>query len=214
MATVQNLYEAAIASATANDAGKLSTDLEVINHLNHTFQLRYALWSEAAGDAASGLPLTLTFSGTPATVTLPTDLIDINRVEFVSTGAKVRILPVEEKDRSWHLAPSVYRQGLTLVSRGQTGDPITGTVVTTWIDDAPATLTTLSSAIDIRFPVRFHKLLILDLALYLDTKDEGRDPSQHQKLLTEYQYEDSMFKTVSQLGQSSTQNPTLPKGLP
>lgn len=194
MATVQDLYEAAVASSTANDAGKLSVDLEMLNHLNRTFQLRFAVWSQIVGGAASGVPLLITFSGTPPTATLPTDIIDIDRLEIA--GLKVRMLPVEEKDRSWHLAPGVYRQGLTLVSRGLTGDPIAGTVMTAWIDDAPATLTSLASVIDIRFPVRFHKLLILDLALYLDTKDEGRDPAQHQKLLDDYGREDQMFGAV------------------
>lgn len=194
MATVQDLYESAIASSTANDAGKLSTDTEILNHLNRTFQLRFAVWSQIVGGAASGTPLLLTFSGTPATVTLPTDIIDVDRLEV--GGLKVRMFPVEEKDRSWHLPPGVYRQGLTLVSRGNAGDPIIGNILTAWIDDAPATLTALSSVIDVRFPVRFHKLLILDLALYLDTKDEGRDPAGHQKLLDEFNREEQMFGAV------------------
>lgn len=194
MAIVQDIVEASYASSTASDAGKLATDLELVNHLNRTFQLRFAVWSQIVGGAASGVPLSLTFSGSPATASLPTDIIDIDRLEIA--GLKVRMLPVEEKDRSWHLAPGVYRQGLTLVSRGNSGDPIAGTVMTAWIDDAPATLTSLASVIDIRFPVRFHKLLILDLALYLDTKDEGRDPTGHQKLLDEYGREEQSFGQV------------------
>jgi hypothetical protein len=194
MAIAQDLIEAAYASSTANDPGKLSLDNELYNHLNRTFQLRYALWSKAVGDTASDVPLTLTFSGTPPTIPLPTDIIDIDRLEIA--GTKAYLIPIAEKERSWHLAPSVYRQGLSLVSRGQTGDPISGTTMTLWIDDAPATLSSLSSVIDIRFPVRFHKLLILDLALYLDTKDEGRDPAQHQKLADEFQAEQSMFEAV------------------
>jgi hypothetical protein len=194
MVIVQDLVEAAYASSTANDPGKLALDNELYNHLNRTFQLRYALWSKAVGDTASDAPLVLTFSGTPPTVPLPTDIIDIDRFEIA--GTKGYLIPIAEKERTWHLAPSIYRQGLSLVSRGQTGDPIIGTVMTLWIDDAPATLSSLSSTIDIRFPVRFHKLLILDLALYLDTKDEGRDPAQHQKLVDELQNEEQMFSAV------------------
>lgn len=192
--TVQTIVEAGYAKSTSSDPGKLAGDLELVNELNRTFQLRYALWSTAVGGAASGVPLLLTFSGTPATATLPTDIIDIDRLELA--GTKVRMLPVEEKDRAWHLPPAVYRQGLSLVSRGLTGDPVVGNVLTAWIDDAPATLANLSDVIDARFPVRFHKLLILDLALYLDTKDEGRDPAQHQKLIDEFQLETQLFEKV------------------
>jgi hypothetical protein len=194
MAIVQDFIEAAYASSTANDPGKLSVDLELINHINRTFQLRYALWSKAVGDTASDTPLVLTFSGTPPTVSLPTDLIGIDRFEIA--GTKGYLIPIAEKERGWHLAPSIYRQGLSLVSRGQTGDPVNGTVMTLWIDDTPATLSSLSSVIDIRFPVRFHNLLILDLALYLDSKDEGRDPAEHQKLLDAYQGDQAMFESI------------------
>jgi hypothetical protein len=193
MAIVQDIVEAAYAASTANDPGKLALDNELYNHLNRSFQLRYAQWTQPAGDAAH-TQISLTFSGTPASVTLPTDIIEIDRVEI--NGTKGYVIPVHEKERGWNLAPAMYRQGLSLISRNKVGDPVNGTPITLWIDDAPATLSSLSSVIDIRFPVRFHKLLILDLALYLDTKDEGRDPAEHQKLMDQYEHEEAMFGAV------------------
>lgn len=198
--TAQQLIEAGYAKSTANDPGKLAVDIELLAELDRTFQLRYALWSSAADDGSLS-SIALTFAGTPASVTLPTDIIDVDRLEI--GGEKANLIPVAEKERLWHLPPAIYRQGLSLISRGHSGDPVNGTALTLWLDDAPASITALNSVIDVRFPVRFHKLLTLDIALYLDTKDIGRDPAQHQKLLDEYQREEAMFRAVAPAADSA-----------
>lgn len=210
MATALDLIQAGYASSTANDAGRLAGDSEMLARLNRTFQSYYALWTDAAADGALSNQ-SFTFSGIPASVTLPTDVIDVDRLEI--SGTKANLIPLVEKERLWHLAPAVYRQGLSLVSRGQTGDPVAGTVVSVWLNDPPATLSALSSVIDVRFPVRFHLLLILDLALYLDSKDEGRDPVQHQKLQAQFDHDEAVFKAVAPTSNSAKDKASNPKGL-
>lgn len=208
MTTAQQLIEAGYASSTANDAGRLATDTEMLGRLNRTYQGYYALWTEAAADGGLSLQ-SFTFGGAPPSVTLPTDVIDVDRLEI--NGDKANLIPVAERERTWHLAPAMYRQGLSLVSRGQAGDPIAGTVLSAWIDDAPAALSALSSVIDPRFPVRFHTLLVLDLALYLDSKDEGRDAQQHAKLDAQFAREEALFKAVAPNADSAKDKSTNPR---
>lgn len=208
MTTAQQIIEAAYARSTDNDPGKLAVDAELISHLNRDYQARYGLWSLKAGDAAVA-SVALTLAGTPPSATLPTDIIDIDRIE--TAGARVNLIPVNEKDRSWHQAPSVYRQGLSIVSRNQTGDPVLGQSVTLFHNDAPATLSALSSTLDARYPARFEILLILGLAIYLDTKDTGRDLSSHTELKEEYERYDALFNAEVGIDNSATQRGTQPR---
>lgn len=203
--TAQALIEAAYSRSTANDAGKLASDAELLGRLNRVFQGLYALAARQRPDEFLAA-LVLTIGGSPAFAILPSDQIEIRRIQNAS-GAKVHLIPTREVDRSWHIAPSVYRVGLALTSRGRVGDPIPGDVLTLWVLDAPATLVTLATLIDLRFPTRHHEILANDLALYLATKDEGRDPAhytqvandQRQKLVafaTEYDLDASALEFV------------------
>lgn len=209
MTTAQQIIEAAYARSTDNDPGKLAVDAELISHLNRDYQARFGLWSLKAGDAGMAAVF-LTLLGAPPAATLPTDIIDIDRLEDQS-GNPVRLIPLNEKGRSWHLAPAVYRQGLLIVSRNQAGDPGLGSIVTLFHNDAPAPLTVLSSTLDSRYPARFEILLILGLALYLDTKDTGRDLSSHTELKEEYERYDALFNAEVGIDNSATQRGTQPR---
>lgn len=209
MTTAQQIIEAAYARSTDNDPGKLAVDAELISHLNRDYQARFALWSLKAGDAALA-STALSFAGNPALAVLPADIIDIDRIEDLS-GNKVNLIPVNERGRPWHLAPAVYRQGLTLTSRAQAGDPGTGASYVLFYNDAPATLSALSSVLDARYPARFEMLLILGLAIYLDTKDTGRDLSSHTELKEEYERYDAMFNAEVGIDNSATQRGTQPR---
>lgn len=213
MATsVLTLCQAAIRNSTANDAGTLATDSELIGQLNRDYQTRYALWALAAGDDALGRA-TLTMSGSPLSVTLPTGAISLVRIELASDGSQVNLIPVNEKDRSWHLAPAVYREGNVLRSRGQSGDPQVGAQLLVFHDDAPVDLTTLTDTLDTRFPARFEDLLVLGLALYLDSKDTGRDPTQHAALAERFQRADAVFQAVVDKTDAARQRSSQPKGM-
>lgn len=209
MTTAQQIIEAAYARSTDNDPGKLAVDAELISHLNRDYQARFGLWSLKAGDAAVA-SVSLTLLGPPAGATLPTDIIDIDRIEDTS-GSRINLVPINEKNRAFHLAPVVYRQGLALLSRGQTGDPSIGQTLVVFHNDAPAPLTALSSVLDTRYPARFEMLLILGLAIYLDTKDTGRDLSSHTELKEEYERYDAMFNAEVGTDNSATQRGTQPR---
>jgi hypothetical protein len=174
MSTAQQLIEAAYARSTANDAGKLAGDGELLGHLNRKYQALYAIYASLSGDNAITKTAIVFAGGPPAAAPLPTDIIDIVRVEKAD-GSRAYLIPASEKDRSWHLAPAMFRQGNSLVSRNQAGDPIAADSYNLFHIDSPATLAALATAIDARFPVRFEDLLVLDLAVYLSVKDEGRN---------------------------------------
>jgi hypothetical protein len=194
MTTAQQLIEAGYSRSTANDPGKLAGDPELIAYLNRRYQLRFSLLAAASGDNLLAKTV-LTLAGSPASVALPADLIDVVRLENAA-GSKVHIVPAEEKDRSWHQTPAVFRQGLSLVSLMRSGDPGVGGVLTLFYLDAAAALTVLASALDARYPARFENLLIVDLALYLSGKDEGRDAGEYKELATEMAREEAAFNLL------------------
>lgn len=179
MTTAQVLIEAAYARSTANDPGKLATDAELLGRLNRTYQMVYGLAAKQRPDEFATLT-TLTL-GVPPQVALPVDLIEVRRL-LNALGAVVHLIPAAELTRLWNIPPCVYRLGSTLYSRGQAGDPITGDVLTAQLLLSGTTLSALSTSLDATYPTRHVELLSNDLALYLDLKDEGRDPSQFQKL--------------------------------
>jgi hypothetical protein len=183
MTTAQQIIEAGYARSTLNDPGKLAGDLELIGHLNRRYQLRCAELALAAGDNWLSRQ-TISFVGSPATLSLPADVIDLNRLE-AADGSKVHLIPNDEKDRAWHVGPSVIRVGNTIVTRGKSGDPGTGFPLTVHLLDAPVALVALASVLDPRYPARHEPLLILDLSIYLSIKDEGRDMNDWTQLVHE-----------------------------
>jgi hypothetical protein len=206
MSTAQSLIEAGYARSVANDAGKLASDGELLLHLNRKYQSLYAIMALAGGDNALAKTV-LVFGGVPASAVLPVDLIDIKRIERPD-GSKVYLIPADEKDRSWHLAPAVYRQGGSLISRGNTGDLVAAESVNVFHLDAPAALSALVSVTDARFPVRYEDILVLDLAIYLSTKDEGRSETEYKQLKDEYADAMAMFNALVRGSNTALERPS------
>jgi len=211
MATVQTIYEGAIARSTANDPGKLVTDGEAVGVLDRIFQCLYAI--AAMGDPSRFLAKTNLAALSSLAATLPVDTIEIRRITSVSgsitAGAKIRLIPAEEVDYTTiHLAPAVYRQGASIVSRGGAGDPANGDVLAVTHIDAPTTLSALGTTIDARFPARYHELLVLHLAIYMATKDVGaRQSAETQALITERKMYLEMFLQLCNLTPAALQTP-------
>lgn len=201
MATAQTFLEAAYLRSAANDPGKLAQDAELIGHVNRVFQRFFALFAKARPDEAASTG-TLLLAGNPAFVALAADLIAMVSVK-TATGLQVHLIPASEKQRLWHIAPCVYRIGNTIFSRALGGDPLAGDVLTVVQLDAPATLNALGSPVDVRFPTRHHQLCIDSLALYLDTKDDGRSTEEHAKIVAEYQTALSTFASEYDLPPSA-----------
>ena len=192
MATVVSTWiEAAYNRSAANDPGKLAQDAEVIGHINRVFRRFFALFAKARPDEAASTS-SIVVLGNPASYTIPDDTIAITGL-LTAAGAQVHLIPEHERQRLWHMAPSMYRIGATLYSRALGGDPIGGDGLTITLLDPPATLAALTDTIDTRFPTRHHQLCIDALALYLDTKDDGRSTEEHAKLIAEYQTALSTF---------------------
>lgn len=198
--TAQQIIEAGFARSTASDAGKLAVDGEMINNLNRRYQSMFAMMAKYQPDNVSA-STTLTFASSPATVALPTDIINILRVEQQS-GARAYLYKATEKDRTYLLSPGVYRRGNSLVTIGGASDPVAGTVWNLIYNDAPATLSVLASTLDTRFPVRYENILILDQAVYLSIKDEGRDAQRIAALKGEFAQEYKFF--LDAIGASNT----------
>lgn len=216
MATnAQVIFEAGMARATSNDPGKLVVDGEVLGRLNRVFQGLYALAARQR-PMAFGSNVALALAGSPPSAALPTDVIDIQYLRN-ATGGKVHLIPQAEVSRTWHIPPSVYQLGLNLVSRALTGDPVAGETLTATVLDAPAALTTLTTNLDARFPVRHHEILVNDIALYCDAKDEGRNAAAFAKLqadqrlkLAEFAAEYSLASSVLEFVHSQSERTPAP----
>jgi len=176
--SVQQLIEAAYARSSANDPGKLAEDLELIGFTNRLYQAMYAAMAAASPEQFL-TRVSVTLAG--GVGGLPDETIDVRRVQSAS-GLRVNISPIEELDRLWQFAPVVFQEGNNLVSRGGVGDPGPADVLTAWVVAPPPTLDDLADLLDLKFATRFVELLVLEIAIYLDTKDEGRDQGQYQKL--------------------------------
>jgi hypothetical protein len=181
--TAQAILEGAYNRSSSNDAGKLAGDPELLAHLDRVYQRAWAQIARGRPDQFGALT-TLTLLGQPPRATLPADLIDVLQVA-TADGATVSLIPATERTRLWHLAPCVYRIGATLTSRNQGGDPVSGAVLTATVLDPPAALTALAATLDARWPARHVQFLVDALAIYLSTKDAGRDAGEHKKLLDE-----------------------------
>lgn len=143
MATAQDIIESAYARSSSNDAGKLAVDGEMLAHLNRKYQHYFALFVARGGDVGV-TKSAVALAGAPATGALPADMVDLIRIE-TTAGAKVNLIPVTEKARSWHLAPAVYRLGNSLVSRGNAGDPAAGETINVYLKDATTAFTPLGT---------------------------------------------------------------------
>lgn len=190
MATASDWIEAAYNRSAANDPGKLALDAELLLHLNRVYQRFYALFAKARPDEAAS-QVSWLLAGNPATYAIPADTIALQQLYLA--GAQVHLIPAHERARLWHMAPSMYRVGNTITSRALGGDPVAANTLTVVLLDAPATLAALGTVVDVRFPTRHHQLCIDSLALYLDTKDAGRDAEDHTKIVAEYQTALSIF---------------------
>lgn len=206
--TAQQIFESAVARSTVSDPGKLVQDGELIIYLNRRFQSLFAqqglLQKENTLAKTTG-----TFAGAPPSFTLPVDIVNVVRVEK-SDGTRVYLIKVEEKDRTTRLAPAAFRQGNSIVSCASTvggvSDPIATDVWNVYYNDAPATLSALSSTLDTRFPVRFENILVTDLAIYCETKSEQPSATRLQQLNEELGAELKAFGLL--LGGSNTARQT------
>lgn len=213
MTTVQQIIEGAYSRSTANDPGKLATDGELLALANRIYHALWAIAAAAAPERYVSRVATAALAGAPASTALSVDVIDVRRVE-TALGGTVNVIPVEEKTRSWHLAPAIYRQGSVLVSRGAlagvygaAADPVGGDILTVWQLDAPTDLTALAQVLDARFPTRHMELIITMIAMYLSTKDEGRDAAEYQKLKSYHDSNMEMFLRLSGLSMTALQSP-------
>ena len=185
MTLVSTIVSGAYLRSTTFDAGKLALDDELIEHLNRIYQRVWPLIARARPDQY-GASATLAMSGVPASATLPASIIDLLGV-LDADDTTVNVIPANDRQRTWNLAPCVYRVGVTLKSRNQSGDPVGGDTLTLSYLDQPTALTALTDETDARWPVRHDQLLVDYLATYLAVKDGGMKDGDRAALKSELQ---------------------------
>jgi hypothetical protein len=190
--TCKKIIEAAYARSTSNDPDKLATDKELIGVIDRRLK---GLFSMAARFNPH-------YFGKSATVTYlapgwaqPADMEMLIRVENAG-GDEVNVVPFDDKEAEH--APRIYSFGQIYRSVAGTGDPENADVLTLFYSRRPADLdpSAVSDAeannIDPMWPEQFNDLLVLHVAKYLATKDDGRQDIAH--LATE---EQAMLETFT-----------------
>lgn len=210
LVTVGDIINRAYERSTRNDPGKLATDANMMNALSQIFIAYYTAWALAPRNRDAAMALSELTVIAALTAELPEGTLSLVRCE-TDDGAEVNIIPLEEKQASWHLAPAMYRSGMTLVSRAQTGDPAAGDFLTLWHIDAPEiAFTGLDDVVDERFPQSHHLVLVLELAVLLSVKDEGRDD--YEKLVAQLNQQVALFNTVNGIQMPARQSPQRQHG--
>ena len=181
--SVQTILVGAYNRYSSNDPGKLAQDPELIAHLSRVYLRTWPLLARARVDLFQS-EMTVTLAGFPAAAALPPDLLDVTAA-FNASGDSVWIIPSNDRNRLWQLAPCVLRAGASLRSRFKAGDPIAGDVLTLTVLDSPPALVNLSDTLDPRWPIRHVQLFVDLLAAYLGVKDAGRSDSDRAALLAE-----------------------------
>lgn len=213
LTTVQQLIEGGYSRSASNDPGKLATDGELLALINRIYHALWAIAATASPERFVSRATLPALAGGPASTSLSPDLIDLRRVQLAG-GGKVTVFPLEEMERTWHLAPAIFREGNLLVSRGASAgtygaaaDPIAGDVLTAWLIEAPADLTALAQALDARFPTRNMELVIGMIAMYLSTKDDERNPAEFAKLKSYHDTNMEVFLRLSGLSMTALTSP-------
>jgi hypothetical protein len=184
MATAQTIIEKAYNRSTGFDPGKLADDPDLIAELDMLYQSFYALYArQRPEDCTTTTDIEL--QGNPAKQVMSPVPIDVRFIHD-EDEKQVHLIPATERERTWHMAPCVYRNGAYIISRAKGGDPVACDILTLTILDTPVTLVALATLIDPRFPVRHHRVLVEALAFYLSAKDEGRDATEHDKIAQGY----------------------------
>lgn len=181
--SVQTILEGAYNRYSANDPGKLAQDPELIAHLSRVYARTWPLLARARPDLFQST-LSATLLSSPPSWAIPADLIDVIAA-FNASGADVWLIPSTDRNRLWQLAPCIFRQANTLVSRNKGGDPMAGDVLTLTVLDNPPALVNLSDTLDPRWPVRHVQLFVDLIAAYLGVKDAGRSDADRAALLLE-----------------------------
>lgn len=185
--TVQEILLAAYSKSAKNRPGHIaseSTELlqVVVRALRGLFadgvkfnQKFYARRASVAYDGTAG--------GWPR----PDAAEAIVRIELPN-GKRVAEVPFDDREAEKGL-PSVYGLGQVFYSAGNTNDPVSGNLVM-FYSARPRDLTDLEAdpegTLDPNWPEQFNELLILEVAIYLATK-EGNREAEVQALQAEYQ---------------------------
>jgi hypothetical protein len=143
MSTAQALIEAGYARSTANDAGKLASDGELLLHLNRKYQSLYAIMALSMTAATTRSRKRRSFWPGARRGGAARRRHRHQALEQLSAAQRRTSSQPTRRTGAGTWLPRFYRQGNSLVSRGSAGDLGPGELNVYHLD-APAALSTLS----------------------------------------------------------------------
>jgi hypothetical protein len=188
----KKIIEAAYARSTSNDPDKLATDKELVGVIDRRLK---GLFSMAARFNPHYFGKSMVTAYSAPGWAQPSDMEMLIRVQNAG-GAEVNVVPFDDKEAEH--APRVYSFGQIYRTVGGTGDPAVSDALTLFYSRRPVDLDPSQpsdasiNVIDPMWPEQFNDLLVLHVAKYLATKDDGRQDIAH--LATE---EQSLLETFT-----------------
>lgn len=187
--TAQDLIARAKSYSPLN--ASLATD--PVEMLTRIQQDQQRIFTAAAGISTERFQATQSLTSTSGSsgrvVDLTTLSLPLERLLTVTTPSGEEARKVSVQDTDAELAPRYLVRGRTLVEVGNDWSATSGTVSLAIVyvyGATPITVTGGTSQV-MSLPDEWIDLLIKPLAMYFHTKDPGRDPSEYDRLSTEYQ---------------------------
>ena len=168
--TVTEILEAAYAKSTQNNPGTIATETtELLQVVQRQLDGCFAV---AARVNPQFYALKTPVAGVAGVWARPADAESIFRIETTVGDLLVVVVPYDDRTAESGL-PGVYEYGQDFYTAGNASDPTGTDSLEFYYSKQPTALTALGDTLDAMWPEQFNELLILDVALYLATKDAG-----------------------------------------
>lgn len=183
MTIVQQIVDAAHAYSTANDPAATALDAELVVAVDTIVQDIYVV-AHDANPTYFSKEVEVDIAAAPADGwTLPVDHVDTLAIDagapggsgVLTAGVEINLVPRNEKDKEF--APRVYRVGQAYHSAGAADDPAQvagGDKLLLFYSHGHSEVTEIDQTLDLHWPDRHKRLVILRLAHYLSLKDKAR----------------------------------------
>jgi hypothetical protein len=169
--TVQDIFEAAYSRSTQNMPGTIATEsTELLAVVQRALDGCYAM-AARINPTFFAASASVTPPGAATPWARPETAESIFRIEDNADASEVVVVPYDDRTAESGLA-AVYEWGQGFYEAGNAGDPDPATVTLDfYYSKRPDTLTAITDTLDDMWTEQFNELLVLEVAIYLATKD-------------------------------------------
>ena len=178
--TVQDILNAAYSRSTQNNPGTIATEsTELLAVVQRAIDGCYA-FAARINPTFFGDTLAVTPPGASTPWARPEAAEAIFRIEDDADDSEVVVVPYDDRTAESGLA-AVYEWGQAFYEAGNAGDPDPATdTLNFFFAKRPDTLTVVGDTLDSMWREQFNELLVVEVAIYLATKDGAAQSRQNE----------------------------------